>query len=157
MKGMKTLEIRIERTIAAPPLEVFKAWLNPKVPGTPWEAGDALILQPKVDGLFYWLSSNTAHYGRFTKLQRSSVIQHTWMSSYTEGLESTVTVTFKKQGGDTLMTLEHTGLPDNDKGQAHVGGWHDFLDTFPMHFMKASRKKVSRKKVAGKKVAGKKK
>jgi hypothetical protein len=115
--------------------------LNPKVPGTPWNMGEKLILQPKVDGLFFWLVHGTPHYGRFTKVQRPGVVQHTWMSPYTEGQESTVTVTFKKQGADTLMTLVHSDLPNNAKGKAHIGGWNDFMDAFPKHFKKAARKK----------------
>ena len=125
----------------AVPREVFSAWLDPKVPGTPWNRGDKLILQPKVDGLFYWLVYGTPHYGRFTKVARPGTIQHTWMSPYTEGRESTVTVTFEKKGGETLMTLVHSDLPNNDNGKAHVGGWNDFMDAFPKYFKKASWKK----------------
>ena len=141
MKSKKPLEIKVERTITAPPREVFRAWLDPKVPGTPWNMGEKLILQPKVDGLFYWLVNGTPHYGRFTKVARPGVIQHTWMSPYTEGRESTVTVTFVKKGDETLMTLVHSGLPDNGNGKAHVGGWNEFLDAFPKHFRKGSGKK----------------
>ena len=50
----KTLEFKIERTIPAPSDEVFDAWLNPKIPGNPWNAAEKFILDPKVDGLFYW-------------------------------------------------------------------------------------------------------
>ena len=140
MKSKKPLEIRMERTIAASPREVFSAWLDPKVPGTPWNAGEKLILQPKLNGFFYWLVNATPHYGRFTKVARPGMIQHTWMSPYTQGQESTVTVTFEKKGGETLMTLVHSGLPNNDKGKAHVGGWTGFLDAFPKYFGKPSRK-----------------
>jgi len=49
----KTLEFKFERTIPAPPGEVFDAWLNPKIPGNPWNAAEKFILDPKVDGLFY--------------------------------------------------------------------------------------------------------
>src|ERR1700693_2966024 len=47
-ESRKTLEIRVERTIAAPLDEVFDAWLNPKIPGNPWNAADKLIFNPKV-------------------------------------------------------------------------------------------------------------
>ena len=136
----KTIEVKLERSIAAPPATVFAAWLNPKIPGTPWHEGEKLILNPKVDGLFYWLISGTAHYGRFTKLERAKKIQHTWISPYTLGKESTVTVTFKTQGKGTLMTLAHTGLPDNDGGRSHKEGWEYFLGKFPDQFGKASGK-----------------
>jgi uncharacterized protein YndB with AHSA1/START domain len=137
----KTIEVKVERTIPAPAAEVFDAWLNPKVPGTPWEMADKLILDPKVDGFFYWLVHGTPHYGRFTELSRPARIQHTWMSPYTTGLETTVKVTFKKQGNDTLMTLVHSGLPNTAGGRSHRKGWNYFLDAFPKQFTAAARKK----------------
>ena len=133
-KEMKTITLRFERTIAAPASEVYKAWLSPKVPGSPWEMGDKLILDPRVDGFFYWLVNDTPHYGRFTALQPGKRIQHTWVSPYTAGHESTVTVTFAKRGKQTLMTLVHSGLPDNVKSRAHKEGWTYFMDLFPKQF-----------------------
>jgi hypothetical protein len=62
------------------------------------------------------------------------------MSRSTLGEESTVTVTFKKQGEDTLMTLVHSGLPDSDGGRGHEKGWNYFLDMFPQQFGDASRR-----------------
>src|SRR5678809_890572 len=100
-KSNKTLEIKVERIIPAEVGEVFDAWLNPKIPGNTWNAAEKFILNPEVDGLFYWRLKGTAHYGRFTKVARPGRIQHTWVSPYTFGEESTVTVTFRKKGEDT--------------------------------------------------------
>ena len=96
--------------------------------------------------MFYWLVKGTPHYGRFTKVTRPGRIQHTWMSPYTSGLESMVTVTFKKRKEGTLMTLLHTGLPDSDGGKNHNNGWNFFLDNFPKHFAKAAPKKAVAKR-----------
>src|ERR1700680_4308118 len=96
----KTIEVTIERTIPTSPGEAFDAWLNPKVLGNPWNMAEKLLLNPKVDGFFYWLIKDNSHYGRFTEMERPSRIQHTWMSRSTLGEETTVTVTFKKQGGE---------------------------------------------------------
>lgn len=130
MSTSKTFEVRVERTIAAAPGEVFDAWLSPKVPGTPWSMAEKLILNPHVDGLFYWLVQGNAHYGRFTELTRPGRLQHTWVSPNTHGIESLVTVTFRKQGEGTLMTLVHSGLPDTDQGRSHDKGWKFILDGF---------------------------
>jgi len=135
------LVIKVERVIAASPSEVYKGWLDPKVKGNPWNMGDKLILDAKPNGFFYWFIHGTPHYGRFTKLVKAKKIQHTWMSPYTEGEESTVTVTFAKKGSDTLMTLVHAGLPNTEKGKAHNEGWNEFLDLFPKSFLKKKRKK----------------
>jgi uncharacterized protein YndB with AHSA1/START domain len=129
---MKTIEVRLERTIGAPLEEVFDAWLDPKTPGTPWNMGDKMLLNPHVDGLFYLKGKNIPHYGRFTEMERPIRIQHTWVSPNTLGEESTVTLTFKKQGDKTMMTLLHTGIPDTEAGRGHGKGWKHFLDIFPL-------------------------
>jgi uncharacterized protein YndB with AHSA1/START domain len=130
----KTLTVKVARQIPASPAEAYDAWLDRKVPGTPWHENRKLILQPKVDGLFFWKYSTTPHYGRFTQLKRGSIIQHTWMSLYTNGRESVVTVRFKKKGDGTAMTLTHTGLPNNADGKGHDGGWTYFMDKFAKGF-----------------------
>lgn len=140
-KSTNTIEVKVERTIPAPPPEVFDAWLNPKIPGNPWNAAEKFILDPKVDGLFYWTLKGTSHYGRFTEIARPGRIQHTWVSPNTLGEESTVTVTFEKRGEDTLMTLVHSDLPDTDDGRGHEKGWNYFLEIFREQFGDGSRKK----------------
>ena len=138
-RSKNTLEFKIERIIPAPPGEVCDAWLNPKIPGNPWNAAEKFVLDPRVDGLFYWTLKGTSHYGRFTEIERPGRIQHTWVSPNTLGEESMVTVTFEKQGEDTLMTLVHSGLPDTDSGRSHEKGWNYFLGVFREQFGNGSR------------------
>jgi hypothetical protein len=54
-------------------------------------------------------------------------VRHTWMSRYTHGIESTVTVNFTKHAAGTPMMLRHTGLPNDDYGRLHADGWRHFL------------------------------
>jgi uncharacterized protein YndB with AHSA1/START domain len=139
-KAGKTIEVKVERTIAAAPGEVFDAWLDPKVPGTTWNAAEKFLLNPKVDGLFYWALRGTAHYGRFTEIDRPGRIAHTWVSPNTLGEESTVTVTFHAQGEGTRMTIVHSNLPDTQEGRSHEQGWNYFLEIFREQFGNGSRK-----------------
>lgn len=132
-----TIEVKVERTIPAPADEVYDAWLNPKVPGNPWSMAEKLIFNPEVDGFFYWRIQGTPHYGRFTELERSGRIQHTWMSPSTLGKESTVTITLTPQGDHTLMTLVHSDLPDTPGGKGHQDGWNFFLDQFFKSYVEA--------------------
>ncbi len=133
----KTLEFKFERTLCASPDEAFDAWLNPKIPGSPWNVADKLIWNPKVDGLYYMsMTHGCKTYGRFTKVERPGCVEHTWVSGHTLGEESTVTVTFKKKGDGTLMTLVHSGLPDTERAKEHEKGWNHFLDIFPGQFEK---------------------
>jgi uncharacterized protein YndB with AHSA1/START domain len=135
----KTLEFILERIIAAPLTEVFDGWLDPKIPGNPWNAAEKFILDPKVDGLFFWTLKANSHYGRFTEIERPARIQHTWVSPNTLGQESIVTLTFKKNGEDTRMTLVHSGIPDTDAGKGHEKGWNYFLDIFSRQLGNSSR------------------
>jgi uncharacterized protein YndB with AHSA1/START domain len=136
----RTLEFRFERTIPAPLTEVFDGWLDPKIPGNPWNAAEKFLLTAKVDGLFFWTLKGTSHYGRFTVFERPARIQHTWVSPKTLGKESTVTVTFTRKGEDTLMTLVHSELPDHELARGHEKGWNYFLDIFPGQFGNNARK-----------------
>lgn len=140
----KTVEITVERTIPAPPSEVFDGWLDPKIPGTLWHGHEKLIFNPKIDGLWYLLSlmhrrEGTPHYGRFMEINRPSRIQHSWMSRNTLGEETTVTVTFQKKGEDTRLTVLHSGLPNSDIATAHEKGWNSILDNFSNIFVGGSR------------------
>ena len=138
-KSTKTIEFKFERAIPAPPGEVYDAWLNPKIPGNIWNAAEKFIFDPKVDGLFFWTLKGTSHYGRFTEVERPDRIQHTWVSPNTLGEESMVTVTFKKQGDHTLMTLVHSDLPDHELAKGHEKGWNYFLEIFREQFGNGSR------------------
>jgi uncharacterized protein YndB with AHSA1/START domain len=136
----KTIEVKVEQTICASPEDVFDAWLNPKIPGNPWNAAEKFILDPKVDGLFYWTLRGMPHYGRFTEVARPARMQHTWVSPNTLGQESLVTVTFQKQECDTRMILVHSGLPDTEEARGHEKGWSYFLNVLGEQFGEGSRK-----------------
>lgn len=128
----QTIEVKVERLIPAPPADVFDAWLSAEIPGTIWNAAAKFLIDPRVDGLFYWRMDGkvTPHYGRFIQMQRPQRLQHTWVSPNTLGEESIVTVTFKDRNGDTLMTLLHSNLPDTDLGRRHQDGWTHFIAIF---------------------------
>jgi uncharacterized protein YndB with AHSA1/START domain len=137
-----TLELKFTRTIPATPAEVFGAWLDPKHPGNPWTGAKKVILDARVDGLFFFATAKDPswpHYGRFVEIERNRRLRYTWMSAFTRGLESTVTVTFDKQGDDTLLTLTHAGLPDDEHGRVHEGGWNGCLGLFLEQFAPRAR------------------
>lgn len=133
-KDTNSFVVTVTRFVAASPQHAYQAWLDPKLPGTPWNAASKLLLDVKLDGLFYSRLNDTPHYGRFTKLEKGRELQHSWVSPYTEGHESMVTVTFTPEGKGTRMSLVHEGLPNNPKGEAHQRGWTYFLDLFPQQF-----------------------
>src|SRR4029077_17119173 len=81
-KGESTMnltEVTVSRTIPATAEKIFDVWINPKSPGGPWFGAERCILNPIVDGLFYFVvkHENRAwpHYGRFTQLDRPRLIE----------------------------------------------------------------------------------
>jgi uncharacterized protein YndB with AHSA1/START domain len=136
----KTTELTLTRTIPAPPDQVYDVWLDSKSPGGPWFGCERVILDPKVDGLFYHYVTHEnrdwAHYGRFVALDRPRRIEHTWVSEGTRGLESLLTITFEPAGKGTLVTLKHSNVPDDDFGRQHGEGWSYVLGAIEARFAK---------------------
>ena len=135
---MKTTEITVARTIPASAAEVFDVWLDAKSPGGPWFGAERVILNPVVDGLFYFAVQHEGrtwpHYGRFLRIDRPRNVEYTWVSEATKGLESIVAITFEPRGKQTEVTLRHTGVPDDDLGRQHKDGWTWMLSMLAERF-----------------------
>src|SRR5579862_5731624 len=98
----KTIDLELRRIIPASPSEAFDGWLDPKCPGTPWSVAKKLVLDAKLDGLYYWLFINEAgegkhHYARFTIVDRPSQVQFTWVALDAPGVVSLVRVDFEQR------------------------------------------------------------
>jgi uncharacterized protein YndB with AHSA1/START domain len=130
---MQLTDITVSRTVAASAGRIFDLWLDAKSPGGPWFGAERVILDPVVDGLFYFAVSHEGrtwpHYGRFLQISRPSLVEYTWMSEGTKGAESVVTVTFAPNGDGTEVTLRHAGVPDDEMGRRHGEGWTWVLTT----------------------------
>ncbi len=121
-------------------MDVFDAWLDPSVPGAFGNENEQLIVDLKVDGLWYWRSmGGTPHFGRFLEFARPARIQHSWMSPNTLGKESIVTVTFEEWKDGTLMKIVHSGLPNTEMAAAHERGWNSILDRFSKSSVRDTR------------------
>jgi uncharacterized protein YndB with AHSA1/START domain len=121
------MNVTVTRTIKAPPEAVYDVWLDPTNPGGPWFGAAKQIIDVHVDGLFYHVADHQGrkwtHYGRFTKLERGRMIEYTWMSEATHGIETTVAIALRAVAGGTELALVHRDLPDDDAGRGHEPGW----------------------------------
>ena len=128
---MNRIDLTLSRTIKAKPEEVFDVWLDTRSPGGPWFGCERVILQPVVDGLFYHGVRHDgrmwAHYGRFIRLERPRLIEHTWVSEATRGIETIVTLDIAPRGDETALTLRHSNVPDDAMGRRHEEGWNFVL------------------------------
>jgi activator of Hsp90 ATPase-like protein len=98
-----TVTVTTTRQLKAPPDRVYRAWTDP-ADVKRWFKPTRLIMNPQVDGLWHseveWEGKRWPHYGRFTRLE----------------------------SGGTLITLTHSGLPD-DEAENHRKGWEEILAT----------------------------
>jgi uncharacterized protein YndB with AHSA1/START domain len=135
---MTLTAITVSRTIPAPARQVFDIWMDEKSPGGPWFGAERVILNPVVDGLFYFAVKHEGrtwpHYGRFLVVNRPRNVEYTWMSEATKGLESVVAVTFEAHGSETEVTLRHSGIPDDELGRQHKEGWTWILSMLAERF-----------------------
>jgi uncharacterized protein YndB with AHSA1/START domain len=136
---MKLIDITVSRAIPAPAENVFDVWIDPKSPGGPWFGAKRVILNPAVDGLFYFAVEHEGrtwpHYGRFILIERPRQVEYTWVSEATKGVESVVTVTFERRGDQTEVTLRHSGVPDDEMGHQHKEGWTWVLSMLAERFV----------------------
>ena len=123
----KLLRITVPRRIAAPPEQVFAAWAEPDLFERWFEPHRAIFRKAAVDELWYWEADHAgrlwAHYCRYLRVQPPRLLEFTWMSEATHGLESRVTIELTPSDGGTDLVLTHSGLPDDEMGRGHEEGW----------------------------------
>lgn len=129
---MTRTEITMTQLVAAPPTEVYDAWVDaeqlatwwwPQIPDTTYE------LDVRVGGGYRIHSAAAAMgvHGRFLSLDRPHRLELSWIweDGDVDGTEERVVVDFATQDGGTLVTVRHT------TGAAGAGdfaqGWTDCL------------------------------
>jgi uncharacterized protein YndB with AHSA1/START domain len=67
------------------------------------------------------------HYGRFLDAEPDAMVEHTWVTEATRGVETRVRVTFDHSPAGTTVHLRHTGFADAASRNAHREGWEGAL------------------------------
>ncbi len=129
--------LTIKRRFKAPPAKVFAAWTDPqKIKG--WMGpGEVKVLSAECDarvgGRYRWLMqtpSGEEHdvSGVYREVVPNEKLVFTWAWKSTPERESLVTVTIKKDGDGTIMTLLHERFFDEAARDSHQGGWNGAMD-----------------------------
>jgi uncharacterized protein YndB with AHSA1/START domain len=135
--------LRLQRSYAASPEEVFDAWTSPEVLRRWWAVhpeGSTPVAEVDLRvGGRYRLSmegpDGERHtvIGEYQEVERPHRLVYSWqweLDGGEPGHLSTVTVEFRPAGDRTAVVLEHTGLPDSASRDRHAQGWAACMDIF---------------------------
>jgi uncharacterized protein YndB with AHSA1/START domain len=127
----------LTRILDAQPARVFDAWLNREE----WQAWigpegvrcEVPLLEPRVGGryrvLMHLLGGQTIHVsGVFKIIDRPHTLAMTWGMEGDPSRQSLLTITFKKLGQSTELTLRQEGLGSVSNRDDHGKGWSSALD-----------------------------
>ena len=128
--------LALKRRLNAPPQKVFTAWTDPEKVKRWMGPGEikAVLAEtdPRVGGRYHWVMKNPAGElhdvsGVYREVIPNEKLVFTWAWKSTPERVSLVTVTFKSDGGGTLMTLLHEQFFDEDARDRHNQGWEGAL------------------------------
>ena len=128
--------LTIKRRFKAPPKKVYAAWTDPeKIAGWMGPAGRTRVEATndlRVGGRYAikMVMPNDEHdvSGVYREIVPNEKLVFTWAWKSTPERESLVTVTFKKDGDGTIMTLLHEQFFDAEARDRHNAGWLAIMD-----------------------------
>lgn len=129
--------LTIKRRFNAPVAKVYAAWTDPEKIKRWMGPGEVKTVRAKNDlrsgGRYHIVMLTPAGEefdvsGVYREVIENEKLVYSWAWKVTPERESLVTVTFKKDGDGTLLTLLHEQFFDEDARDRHNGGWYGALD-----------------------------
>jgi uncharacterized protein YndB with AHSA1/START domain len=129
--------LTLKRRINAAPAQVFQAWTDPQKMMRWYAPTGAETLHAETDarvGGRFGVRMRTADgqehdvSGVYREVVPDEKLVFTWQWRSKPEWESLVTITLKRDGEGTILTLIHEQLPDEAEREGHRNGWSGALD-----------------------------
>jgi uncharacterized protein YndB with AHSA1/START domain len=122
--------LEVQRRLAGSPPDVF-GFLTDQARYARW-MGRSATLDPRPGGVYrVEMSDDVIAQGSYVELIPHSLIVFTWGWVGSPDIppgSSRVTIQLEPDGDGTLLTLTHSGLPDDTAVAMHREGWDMYLD-----------------------------
>jgi uncharacterized protein YndB with AHSA1/START domain len=128
--------LHLVRTVATPPEQAFRAWIDPDLLAVWWWPKAAWAttyeIDPRVGGRYRFATTglpdddNFAVSGEFREVRPPDLLAYTW---HWEGepSESVVTVRFVDHSGATEIVLDHDRMASDEEADRFRQGWESVL------------------------------
>jgi uncharacterized protein YndB with AHSA1/START domain len=130
--------VRIERTFAASPEDVFDAWTSPDVmrrwfhPAPDWDTpeaevdlrvgGKVRVVMRRPDG------TEAEAQGEYTLIDRPNRLVMTWTFDDDPSNEQLIELSFEESDGSTRVLMVNSGISSDERRNGQHEGWHGCLD-----------------------------
>jgi uncharacterized protein YndB with AHSA1/START domain len=130
--------VRVERTFAASPEEVFDAWTSPEVMrrwfhvGPDWQTpeaevdlrvgGKVRVVMRKPDG------TEVEAHGEYTLIERPHWLVMTWTFDDDPSNEQLIELSFSESKGSTRVLLVNSRISTDERRDSQDEGWRGCLD-----------------------------